>query len=162
MRVNQARRGPLDCEEFYPTAFLNRFRQVIGSASRFARRAGSEAEPALMRTFIREVWRHQYQDGMRVDLINVHEPMVFYYQRLGYELLCNSFFKHPRLGTNNHVMCLIACSEAPAGLGQLFEGVDLLQTTLLRANLNFCPTIRCGRAHDPLHPRRFQCLLPAT
>lgn len=152
MRINQARRGPLDCEEFYPAEFLDEFRSLIGSASRFARKASTKPDLALMRRFVREVWRDQFADGMRVDLINVHAPMVPYYRRLGYELVCNSFFRHPRLATDSYVMCLIATPEVPGGLGQVFQSRhEPGQFHRLKTALNFCRPESCAQHASPAY-----------
>ena len=99
MRVSQARRGEIDCEEAYPDEFLSNYRSIICSASRFLRHPKSPPNVLLMEQFMREVWRDQFADGVRVDIINVHQPMIPYYTRMGYVLLCDSHFTHPRLGT---------------------------------------------------------------
>lgn len=111
MRVNLARQGLLDCEEFFPETcrkFILDFRVVVSSASRFVRHFESGSDPAQMRQFIRQIWRDQYNNGIRIDLINVHERMIPYYKRLGYLLIRDSFFRHPRLDTPSYVMCLLA------------------------------------------------------
>lgn len=108
MRVNQAHRSALDCEEFYPQSFIHQYRSIICSASRFARHPSAPADISLMRILIREVRKDQYLSGMRVDLINVHISMIAFYARMGYKLLCNSHFIHPRLGSSSYVMFLIS------------------------------------------------------
>ncbi len=113
-RINQARRGRLDCEEHYPPVFLAEFRDCIASASRFCRRNGTKARPDLMRRFLLAIRKDQYADGIRVDVINVHIPMIPYYQTLRYELVPRSGFRHPRLDTDSVVMALVADAHAMA------------------------------------------------
>jgi hypothetical protein len=100
---------------------------------------------------------------MRVDLINVHTPMIPYYQRLGYQLVCNSSFRHPRLGTDSYVMCLIASPEVPGGLGKVFTpGNDPLQLHRLGLELDFCNPKSClyhsASCSDKVE--RFACPIP--
>lgn len=136
MRVNQARRGRLDCEDHYPAAFVAKFRGVIGSASRLVRRADAKACPDVMRRFVAAVWRDQYQDGIRVDLINVHTPMVPYYESMGYEQVAGSAFVHPRLRTSSLVMAMLAEPSVRSSLRRLFqEEHDPELMLALRANL---------------------------
>lgn len=92
MRVNQARRGEMDCEQYYPPDLLDQFRNVIGSGSRLARCNVSKPNVHVVRKMILSVWAHQVADGMRMDVINVHQNMIPYYSSIGYRLLCNSFF----------------------------------------------------------------------
>lgn len=104
MRVGQAKRSKLDCEEYYPKGLLAR-RDSVCSASRLVRAVGA-SDPSLVRTFLKDIRKLQYENGMRIDVINVREPMVPYYLLLGYRLVCNSAFVHPRLGTASRVMVL--------------------------------------------------------
>lgn len=124
MRVNQARRGKMDCEDFYPEHFLRSHRHMIGSASRLARSITAKPNVHLMRHFVRSVWRQQLIDGMRVDLINVHQRMIPYYADMGYRLLCNSFFWHPRIRTPSHVMFMVASKETRSPLAEVFAPPD--------------------------------------
>lgn len=109
MRVNQARRGPVDCEEFYPGNLLSVFRNLVGSASRLIK--VKEARSNVSETFslIAAVWRDQFLDGMRIDPINVHMPMV-----------PHSRFKHPRLGTDSLVMFLTANASGGSRIANAF------------------------------------------
>jgi hypothetical protein len=108
MRVNQARRGPMDCEEFYPGNLLSVFRNMVGSASRLIKAKEARGNASETFSLIAAVWRDQFLDGMRIDLINVHMPMIPFYRRLGYRTVPHSRFKHPRLGTDSLVMFLTA------------------------------------------------------
>ncbi len=160
MRVNQAQCGHLDCEEFYPQDFLHEFRPQIGSASRFARHALAKPDIVLMREFVSEVWRDQFLVGIRADLINVHTPMISYYERLGYRMLCNSRFVHPRLGTESHVMCLVASPEVPGALGRVFQTSEPDGfVERMRLALNFCDRQKCSTtsACYTNETRRFAC-----
>lgn len=120
MWVNQAHRGPLDCEAFYPAPLLDKWRPCIGSASRLVRDQSIPACPGAVVRFIKEVWRHQYATGMRVDIINCHEPMEPFYLRLGYRRVANSNFSHPRLSTPSFVMILVADHRTKTPLRDAF------------------------------------------
>lgn len=144
MRVNQARKGRLDCEEFYPGEFLTRHRHMIGSASRLARSPATKPSVYLMRHFVRSVWQHQLRHGMRVDLINVHQRMIPYYADMGYRLLYNSFFWHPRIHTPSHVMFMVASRNAHSPLADICAPADdpLLQE-LVTKNVPICWNPAC-------------------
>lgn len=120
MRVNQAQRGPLDCENYYPDSFLQKWRACIGSASRLMRDQSIHACSSAIVLFIKEVWRHQYDNGMSVDIINCHEPMEPFYLRLGYRRVANSHFVHPRISTPSFVMMLVADHRAKTPLREAF------------------------------------------
>ena len=108
MRVTQARDGHLDIEQFYPN-FLKRpdLRTVIGSANRLYKRNDIECSPSFIYKFIVEVWKDQYTDGMRIDLINTTLKMVPYYLRLGY-LKVGEPFEHPRTKIQSVAMVYFA------------------------------------------------------
>jgi hypothetical protein len=112
MRVNQARKGPLDCEQFYPQKLLNKHKQVLCSASRFMRSKHFPANPTLANRFLHLVRADQVLDGMVGDIINAHTPMFVYYKKIGYELVVGHDFIHPRLGTESKVMLLIANGQS--------------------------------------------------
>lgn len=142
LRVQQARRATLDCEPFYPQAFLRRFRGSVASASRLVRAADCLANPRLLRRLVATAWRDQFEDGMRVDLINVHLPMQPYYLAMGYETVPGTFFEHPRLHTSSTVMCLIADRTARTPLASCFvsdHDPELVQQ--LRAELLGAPAL---------------------
>jgi hypothetical protein len=108
MRVNQARRGELDCERFYPKELLDNHRSVLCSASRFMRSRQFSANPVLAKRFLHLVREDQLLEGMIGDVINAHAPMLPYYKSIGYEALNGHDFIHPRLGTESKVMLLMA------------------------------------------------------
>jgi hypothetical protein len=119
MRVHRAADGPMECEEFYPAALRAEHRAVVASASRLVARATSGRDPASVRDFVRSVWRDQLAMGTRLDLVNVAQPMVGYYRRLGYLLVPNSGFIHPRLGTQSVVMLMAADGRAGSTFSSL-------------------------------------------
>ena len=114
MRFNQARRGEVDCEDYYPIEGFNRFRNVIGSCSRLARSIHVAPNVPLLKKFLMLVQRHQILDGMFIEFINVTQKMIPYYAMFGYKMVCNSNFTHPRLGTQSYVMCFYASGDALA------------------------------------------------
>jgi hypothetical protein len=137
LRVQQARRAQLDCEAFYPPALLASFRSVVCSASRLVRHARARARPSLIRRLFVAAWAHQFREGMRIDLVNVHMPMVNYYLSIGYQAIHGSEFVHPRLGTPSVVMYLIADRERSVPvLRQAFQGAyDPAMTALLLSSI---------------------------
>lgn len=144
MRVNQARKGPMDCEEFYPGNLLSVFRNLVGSASRLVK--AKEARGNVTETFslISAAWRDQFLDGMRIDLINVHLPMIPFYSRLGYKVVPHSRFKHPRLGTDSQVMYLTANasggSRIAAAFGSAYDPVLIATLESQIAQCDCCLT----------------------
>lgn len=139
LRVNQARRGELDCEAQYPQRFLALHRDVVASTSRFARATEEAPNVFLMRAFMREVWRDQFRAGIRVDMVNVHQRMIPYYASIGYRLLCNSFFVHPRIATPSHVMYILADPRVDGPFASVFQMQhDPLFLELLKAALPAC------------------------
>ena len=143
VRVNQARRGKIDCEEHYPRAVAE-FRNLVGSGSRFVRAANVPANLAVMRQFIKAVRYDQYAAGMRVDVINVHRDMIPYYERIGYSLLCGSFFRHPRLGSPSYVMFMLATPTGSSLLRDVFAPSNLPSIQALRAAFPACRSRQCG------------------
>ena len=111
MRVNRFHRGPVDCEEFYPRQLCERFQQFIGSASKFVRSGETKCSLTESRAFIQAVRHHQVATGMVLDIVNAHERMIPYWRRMGYEPMPHSYFVHPRLGADSHVMYLFASRD---------------------------------------------------
>ena len=114
MRVGRAARGYLDCEEFYP-AHVMANRNVVCSAGRLVKNPAIKADVAAVRGFLLQIRREQVEQGVRLDVINVWNPMVPYYTPLGYQLVCGTAFTHPRLGTPSRVMFL-AFEEYASGI----------------------------------------------
>ncbi len=124
MRVNLARRGLLDCQEYYPQDFLADYSDWIGSASRLARDRKASACPDRVKWFIREVWRHQFRAGLRLDLINCHQRMENFYVHLGYRRIEGYNFVHPRLSTPSFVMLLAANSDIESPIQDVFASEE--------------------------------------
>ncbi len=121
LRVTRAAAGPLDCEEHYPPSLLHQWRSLLTSAGSFAVDASVSPELRVARRLIEFAWLDQLPRGSRLDVINVHERAITYYGILGYELLADSFFIHPRLGTPSHVMVFPAAPLLCSPLAHLFE-----------------------------------------
>ncbi|PAY19042.1 hypothetical protein CKO51_12885 [Rhodopirellula sp. SM50] len=121
MRVNQARRGELDCESYYPSPVLKMLRPLIGSASRLTKSPLHRGSPKEVFEFVAAVWRDQHLDGMRIDLINVHIPMIPLYNRMGYQIAPHSRFVHPRLQTDSVVMFLVSDPRRKSAISHAFE-----------------------------------------
>lgn len=108
MRVTQARDHKLDIEDFYPDVFLStKLRSVVGSANGLCKVNNGLCHSEQIHLFVKEVWKDQYKDGMRIDLINATMPMVRYYRRLGYEEV-GPTFTHPESGKESRAMFYVA------------------------------------------------------
>lgn len=108
IRVTQARDGKLDVEDYYPKFLSNaQIRVVTGSANMLFKIKGSDCSPSDISNFMNEVWKDQYLDGMRIDLINATLPMRRYYQSMGYEIIGERFI-HPRTEKESVAMMYIA------------------------------------------------------
>lgn len=120
LAATRATRGPLDCEEFLPQTLLAHCRDVISSAGKFRilpefRMLSSRADGQIVsRTMVREVWRHQIRQGIRLDLMTSELRYVPYYRRLGY-VVCEGYqFEHPTLKSSCEVMMLAADAGRPS------------------------------------------------
>jgi hypothetical protein len=123
IRVTYAREGKLDCEERFPTALVRRFRPQLSSASRFCSWKQAPPELRIARFLIETAWHYALLEGIRTDIIDVNERAIRYYERLGYYLVPNSFFRHPLLDTPSHVMVFAADPGQTSPLQHLFCGV---------------------------------------
>jgi len=95
MRVTQARDGQLDVEDYYHEFLKDtELRPLIGSAGKLCKRNEEVCSTKDIFLFIIEVWKDQYKDGMRYDLINATFKMARYYERLGYKRVGDQFI-HP-------------------------------------------------------------------
>lgn len=121
LRVTRAAAGPLDCEAHYPAAVTACWRHLLTSAGSFAVDPRISRELRIARRLIEFAWMDQLPRGSRLDVINVHERAIAYYGILGYELLEDSFFVHPRLRTPSHVMVFPAAPSLCSPLSHLFE-----------------------------------------
>lgn len=126
--ATQAAKGKLDCEEYYPGEFINRYREMIGSAIKFgtvkAFDCNEDVRKRIARILIETTWKDQLDMGIRFDIINAHERMVPYYRRLGYLIIADSFFIHPQLGTPSYSMFLPADGSHPSYVQHLFSNLN--------------------------------------
>ncbi len=121
MRVTQARDGMLDCETTYPAFLQNaNLRKYIGSASRLYKLPDAPISTIQILNFIVTIWKDQYADGMRIDLINSTLKMVKYYERLGYKKV-GDIFIHPRTLKESQAMVFITHSMWKAKLSNYLE-----------------------------------------
>lgn len=96
--------GPFDCQAMYPRSLFKEFGPSLISTCKFRVTKGTHNSFGTLRSLIREVWRHQTRDGMRLDLINSTVENVRFYKRIGYTPINNSEFRHPTLGTQSVAM----------------------------------------------------------
>lgn len=111
MRATQARRGLLDCEDFYPD-FVRNFsiRNTLASASRLYKKPDINISHEDIFKFLLQSFKDQYKDGIRVDIINATLKMKTYYTRFGYAEIGREFI-HPRTKVRSIAMVYIAHSE---------------------------------------------------
>ena len=124
LRVTRLTDGELDCGNYYPNTILNEFRAELCNASRFFAHSKHPHSLKLAHLLVEVAWRQQLQLGTRLDVINVHERAIRYYGRMGYELVSNSFFRHPVLDTPSRVMVFPAtpCRDTP--LDHVFDDIE--------------------------------------
>jgi len=96
--------GPIDCQSKYPKSLFREFGATLISTCKFRVIKGAHNGFRTLRNMIREVWLHQTQDGMRLDLINSTLENVRFYNRIGYTAIKGSEFRHPTLGTQSIAM----------------------------------------------------------
>ncbi|MDM8515404.1 hypothetical protein QUF76_04335 [Desulfobacterales bacterium HSG16] len=134
----QATSGKLDCEEYYPTVFLEKYRDIISSASKFATLKYYSCEKIngnrVAHLLLEAVWKDQINMGIRIDIVNVHEKMISYYRKLGYLLITDSFFLHPEFHTPSYVMFLSADESHPSYFQNLFSGLENQMTLDMVSN----------------------------
>jgi GNAT superfamily N-acetyltransferase len=104
--------GRFDCHEHYPASLVEAFRSVIISPYRLAVVPEHQGNGSTARLLLLRAWEHQVLMGARAMIINVHEPMIPYYRRMGFRVARDSSFIHPRLGTASRVAL---CATEPAG-----------------------------------------------
>lgn len=108
MRVTQARDGELDVEANYPEFLKDpKVRPLVGSAGKLCRVSNPICQHKDIFLFIQEVWKDQYVDGMRIDLINATLRMAAYYERLGYFRVGDHFI-HPVTKKDSVALAYIA------------------------------------------------------
>lgn len=105
LRATQARKGKIDCEEFYPPQLMTELRDIIISTTRFCS-INRGTMPGLSLLLVQTLCLDQINQGMRIDIINVRLEMIDYYKNLGYVPIPDSSFIHPYWKTNSIAMIL--------------------------------------------------------
>lgn len=140
MRVTRKSSGPIECEEYFPQALLKAKAHQICSATRFAATPSVQASTKTAVILTEVVRLHQASMGIRLDVINVHERAVRYYGKMGYELVANSHFVHPTLGTPSYIMVLPVTPNRDSPTVHIFEGVtDTLEISELEQFIQLTP-----------------------
>ncbi|MBF0593014.1 MAG: hypothetical protein HQL02_13095 [Nitrospirae bacterium] len=123
LTVTFARDGKLDCEEFYPTELIDRYRNVTGSAGKLCAVNKYECEiNRFAHILTYQVWNYVYNRGIRLDIMNAKEGLMSkYYLRMGYMLVENSLFIHPKWQTHSHVFLLPADSTINSHFKDIFK-----------------------------------------
>lgn len=124
LRVTRRSAGPLDSEEFLVPSLVSRWKDAISSASRFVALPEIQVTTKIAQLIIEAAWRDQLRRGTRLDVINVHERAVRYYGKLGYELVDQSFFLHPKWNTPSHVMLFPATPHRVSSISPVFDGIS--------------------------------------
>jgi hypothetical protein len=140
MRVTRKVVGPIECEEYVPESLLRIKGSVICSACRFVALPSVQASTRVAEVLTEVVRMHQAKLGTRLDVINVHERAVKYYGRLGYVLVADSFFWHPKWNTPSHIMVLPVTPNREVKMRHVFEDViDPLEMDELETLVRFQP-----------------------
>ncbi|WP_404310788.1 N-acyl amino acid synthase FeeM domain-containing protein [Neorhodopirellula lusitana] len=124
MTVTRAADGIIDCEDLYPGDAIQRYRQVLASPCKFRINSGMHSTLRTLRLMLREAWRDQLTHGTRVVVINAEKLLVRFYNRMGFDVIDNSQFVHPLLGTNSICMSMRADPETDNHFADLFATVD--------------------------------------
>ncbi|MBF0519328.1 MAG: hypothetical protein HQK92_06355 [Nitrospirae bacterium] len=124
--VTFARDGKLDCEEFYPTKLIDRYRNVICSGTKFCVINKHECRIDIFaNTLMHQMWHYAYNRGIRLDILNAKERLNEYYLRKGYLLVENSTFTHHKWRFRANVFLLPADSTINSMFKDIFlEGQD--------------------------------------
>lgn len=140
LRVTRAACGPLDCQEFLPGTLLAEYGGRLGSASRFVALRDAQGSTKIAQLVVEAAWRDQLGRGIRLDVMNVHERAVKYYGKLGYELLAESFFVHPKWKTPSRVMLFPATANRDTPIRPVFEALsDPLELETLTRVVSLSP-----------------------
>jgi hypothetical protein len=135
--ITRAWEGPLPCEEFFPTALLDAFRNATVTAYRLCVLPEDADGGRIAKGLTLAAWVDQIPRGCRMTLFNANERLVKYYVRQGYLPLKGGKFTHPRYGTRSHAMILPTDPEHPSLAAPLFQSVTAPVTVkeLLRRDL---------------------------
>lgn len=121
LTATQQKHGPVDCNEFYPQVLFQRYSDVLVSICKFRILPGSYSGMATFRTMVRAVWRDLLQLGVRIDVINIEKSNLAAFRRIGYVIIKDSEFIHPKLGTDSIAMVLSADPTHKSFFADLFE-----------------------------------------
>lgn len=147
LRVTRCEAGELDCQAFFPAPLIERCGNLIGSATRFVALPEVQATSKIAQLVVEAAWLDQLERGIRLDLINVHERAVKYYGRLGYELIANSSFTHPKWRTPSQVMVFPATPDRETPIRPVFDGIgDPFDLKSLRVSVDLVPWTDFSRA----------------
>lgn len=117
--------GLIDCELFYPQAFLQMEAERVFS---FVKNRVNRFEHTSLRTirwFARACWQDQASTyGMRWDIINVEVSNRRRFESVGYICLDQFDFVHPFLGTDSRTMLLGADSSRPSWFQPIFQSLS--------------------------------------
>lgn len=122
LRVTRPENGALDCEN-YPTVLINELGSKICNASGFIAEPKYPLTYKLAHLLLEATWIDVINAGVRLNLMNVHERAVRYYGKMGYMLLANSFFVHPKLKTPSRVMIIPVSPSRDSAFKHIFESV---------------------------------------
>lgn len=125
LRVTRAAAGRLDCEEFYPADFVNKYHETIASGSRFVACKGLPLSLKIAQLLLEVGWIDQIHRGTRLDIMNAHERAVRYWNRFGWVLINNSEFVHPKWQTPSRVMLLPATPNRATPFKEIFEETNI-------------------------------------
>ncbi len=115
--------GALDCQSFYPSCLLDTFYGEVFTTCKFRIAGTAKSSFRTLRMMLRHAWSDQLEQGSRLVLINSDQKLVPFYKRIGFEVIENSEFIHPLLGTSSVCMLMRADPNAKSFFSDLFEQV---------------------------------------
>ncbi|MDA8743735.1 hypothetical protein N9N28_03775 [Rubripirellula amarantea] len=116
--------GILDCQSIYPSCILKSFHQEVFTTCKFRISGTGKSSFRTLRMMLRHAWRDQIVQGSRLVLINADQKLVPFYKRIGFEVIQDSEFVHPLLGTASICLLMRADPNSRSFFSDLFEKVE--------------------------------------
>lgn len=122
--VTAMRDGTIDCEDHYPKPLLDKYGKWLETAYAFhILESGRPAFSSVIR-MVRAIWKDRLPQGSRLHLVNATGPLIGRYKAMGYTLIPNATFMHPRLSTLTVPMVLPADPNRRSVCQQLFTDIS--------------------------------------
>jgi len=154
MRVTRPLEGILDNEQYFPRPIIEAFRHLLGASSRLVRSDEWRSAPWITKLLMQETWRDNIRLGIRIDLSTCRHSILAYYERLGYRVICNTYFRNPFRNTDNHVMLMTAEQQKSSFFHDVFKNCNNIIThTEIENVMPLCDGMRCADCPSTLAKR---------